>query len=65
MTGLNKATWSNSVNGYLPRLVVATSVVMARTGIELSLASTSPGSIYVAPPPEGPSQMPGLPVTRA
>ena len=28
-------------------------------------ASISPGKIYVAPPPEGPSQTPTLPVTRA
>ena len=33
--------------------------------IEDSFASTTPGIIYVAPPPLGPSQIPTLPVTLA
>jgi hypothetical protein len=41
------------------------SVVMASTAIDDSLASTTPGRIQVAPPPDGPSQMPTLPVTLA
>ena len=40
-------------------------VVTASTGIDDSFASTTPGRMYVAPPPEGPSHTPTRPVTRA
>ena len=65
VSGRNSASWSSSVSGKRPAEVVETSVVMASTGTEDSFASTTPGKIYVAPPPDGPSQTPTLPVTRA
>jgi len=45
LKGRNRAFWSSSVRGNLPRDVVATSVVMANIGTEESFASTTPGRI--------------------
>ena len=43
VSGRNSPAWSSSVSGNLPCDVTATSVVIARIGIEDSLASTTPG----------------------
>ena len=65
VSGLNNCFWSNSVSGKWPIEVVGTSLVKEIIPIEDSFASTTPGKIYVAPPPLGPSHIPTFPVTRA
>ena len=43
VSGRNSASWSSSVSTQRPRAPTAMSVVTASTGIEDSLASTTPG----------------------
>ena len=62
--GLNSALWSSSVRVPRPRWRMSMSDVMHTSGTDDWFASATPGMIYRAPPPLGPSQTPTFPLNR-